>query len=189
MPIQTQHFFWRYLITQENNLYCKQPSGNLTIAMQTIHTHTASQRYLTHPTQANNLAPFKIIFYKLFHSRTEEAYIFVRHAYIADNFRITYTTRGKSECTSTTFLMTPVMLVPMTAAWLAHLLDWPFSQEHSAYLNLTCVILLEQDFTLLKFLIYIKHRSLLTWFRDLELHHSSEAEQFSSYLTQMLMFC
>jgi hypothetical protein len=85
--------------------------------------------------------------------------------------------------------MIPVMLAPMAAAWLACLLGWPCSQEHSAYLNLTGVILLEQDFIVLKFLIYIKHRNLLTWFTDLDLHHPSKAEQFSSYLTQMLMFC
>jgi len=85
--------------------------------------------------------------------------------------------------------MIPVTLAPMAAACLARLLGWPCSQEHSAYLNLTGVILLVQDFIVLKFLIYIKHLNLLTWFTDLDLHHSSEVEHFSSYLTQMLMFC
>jgi hypothetical protein len=53
--------------------------------------------------------------------------------------------------------MIPVTLAPTAAAWLAQLLGWPCSQEHSTYLNLTGVILLVQDFTVLEFLIYIKH--------------------------------
>jgi len=79
--------------------------------MQTTHTQDQPETH-ANPKEANNLAPFKIIVYKLFHSKTEKAYIFERHAYIADNFRITYITRGKSEFTSTIFLMIPV-------AWLA----------------------------------------------------------------------
>jgi len=143
--------------------------------MQTIHMKDRPETH-AHPKEANNPAPFKIIFYKLFHSKTEEAYISQRHAYIADNFQITYITRGKYECTSTIFLMIPVTLAPMATAWLACLLGWPCSQDQSAYPNLTGIIMLEQDFTVLKFLIYIKHQSLLTWFTDLDLYHSSEAE-------------
>ena len=51
------------------------------------------------------------------------------------------------------FLTIPVMLAPMTAAWLARLLGWPCSQYPSVYLNLTGIILLEQDFIVFKFLI------------------------------------
>jgi hypothetical protein len=118
--------------------------------MQTIHMQGQPETH-AHPKQANNLAPFKKRFYKLFHSRTDGAYIFERSAYIADNFQITYITHGKSECTSTKFLIIPVMLACMAAVWLVRLLGWPCSQEHSAYLNLTGVILLEQNFTVLKF--------------------------------------
>lgn len=103
--------------------------------MQTIHTQGRPETH-AHPERANNLAPFKIIVYKLFHSKNEKAYTFERYAYITDNFQITYITRGKSEYTSTIFLMIPVILEPMEIAWLACLLGWPCSQDHSAYLNL-----------------------------------------------------
>jgi hypothetical protein len=79
------------------------------------------------------------------------AHIFERHTKIAENFWITYITCGKSECTSTIFLIIPVMLVPMAAAWLTCPLGWHCSQDQSPYLNLTGIILSEQDFRVLYF--------------------------------------
>jgi hypothetical protein len=67
------------------------------------------------------------------------------------NFWITYITRGKSEHTSTIFLIIPVMLVPMAAAWLARPAGWCCSQDQSPYLNLTGITLSEQDFSVLNF--------------------------------------
>lgn len=62
-----------------------------------------------HPGEANNLAPYKLIFFKLFWPRIGQANIFEGMWPNCRYFQRSSFARGKPECTSIIFLIIPVM--------------------------------------------------------------------------------